>query len=85
MKRRGFFFTALAAPFSARASWLDWRIHELARHVCSQGPVLALVLRGQPWKLSDREREFVNQAAQEMNALETPAGVQRFPAKPHNE
>jgi hypothetical protein len=79
MIRRRFLWLLSAWP--AEAGLLDWRIHEMARHVCANGPVMMLIVTGRLWRLTDREREFLDQAAQEMNNLERPAAGKRFPAK----
>ena len=53
-----------------------WRVHELAKHTCASGGTLALLLKGEPWKLTERERQLTEWIAREMNALD-PAEMQR--------
>jgi hypothetical protein len=48
----------------------------LARHECASGGILALTLRGEPWKLTMREHELIDRIANEMHKLE-PAVLQQ--------
>ena len=55
----------LAAP-----SLWGWRIHVLVRHDCAGGGTLYLTLRGEPWKLTARERELIDWIGKRMKELE---------------
>jgi hypothetical protein len=72
MKRRLFL---LLAPVGL---W-GWRWHLLARHECAGGGLLMLVLRGEPWKLTERERELVDLISDKMNELEPQSLQRRLP------
>lgn len=56
--------------FLAAAGLFGWRVHTLARLELAGGGVLYLVLRGEPWKLTSRERELVSLLAKEMRRLD---------------
>lgn len=60
----------------AATSWFGWRVHVLARLELVGGGVLYLTLRGEPWRLTSRERELVDLLAKEMRRLD-PAVLQQ--------
>lgn len=60
---------------NAVGGWLEWRMHLWCEVHTQKGVVLALVIRGQPSKLTDRERQFLNDVAAEMNRLEQPVAA----------
>ena len=73
MLRRWF----LATP----AGLWSWRIHQLAKHDCANGPTLLLLLRGEPWKLTQKERELVDEIAEKFKALEPQTMQQNLPKR----
>lgn len=72
MKRR-WFFTLLPAGL------FGWRWHLLGRHECANGGMLLLVLRGEPYKLTARERELVDLIVDKMSELEPQMMQRRLP------
>jgi hypothetical protein len=60
----------LVLPPFLMASWLDYRLHVWAQVSAQNGPVISLSVRGQLKKLTPTEREFLNQVAHDMLALE---------------
>lgn len=73
LTRRALFAALPAAllPTPADAAGLgllSQRMHVLARYSCRRGGTLSLVLRGQPYKLTQRERGLCTQVAQQMDA-----------------
>lgn len=71
MRRRWFLFLP--------AGLFGWRWHLLARHECANGGMLLLVLRGEPYKLTERERELVDWIVDKMSELEPQRMQQRLP------
>lgn len=71
MRRR--FFSLLPAGL-----W-SWRMHVLLRHGCAGGGLLMLVLRGEPWKLTERERQLVDFIADHFRELEPSVLQERAP------
>jgi hypothetical protein len=63
----------------APAGWFGWRVHVLARHDCANGPVLTLLLRGEPWKLTERERDLIDRIAELMRHLEPTVMQEKIP------
>jgi len=70
----------LALPFTDAGLW-GWRIHLLARHECANGPMLTLLLRGEPWKLTERERELTDWIAEKMRELDPQTMQQNLPKR----
>jgi hypothetical protein len=61
------------------AGFWGFRMHQLCRYRCAGGGVLRLVLQGEPWKLTRRERELVLLIAQKFQELEPAALQERMP------
>lgn len=60
-------------------SLFGWRWHLLARHECAGGGLLMLVLRGEPYKLTERERELVDLIVDKMDELAPQTMQRRLP------
>jgi len=65
--------------FAAPAGWFGWRWHLLAKHECARGGTLLFFLQGEPWKLTERERELIDEMAEKMRALEPQSLQNRLP------
>lgn len=72
MKRRWFLALLPSGLFG-------WRLHVLARHECAAGGVLYLTMRGEPWKLTERERELVDLISEKMRELDPQVMQQKLP------
>lgn len=59
----------------------DWRLHVWSRVTCQNGPVISLVVRGELQRLTDREREFLNEVATAMTHLQRPAKERMLPGR----
>jgi len=68
-KRLVLVFVLAAGPLFA-ASFYDFRFHCRARVHCERGPVIALIVRGPLWRLTERERGLLNTVEREMRAVE---------------
>lgn len=71
MRRRWFLFLPV--------SLFGWRWHLLGRHECANGGMLLLVLRGEPYKLTERERELVDWIVDKMDELAPQTMQRRLP------
>ena len=60
-------------------SFWSRRLHLLAKHECAGGGMLLLVYRGEPWKLTERERELVDEIAGQMRELEPRSMQEKLP------
>jgi hypothetical protein len=61
------------------AGFWSFRWHVLCRYRCANGGVLLLMLKGEPWKLTERERELVLGIAKKLAELEPAVLQQRLP------
>lgn len=66
MLRRLFLLSFWVLPFRAAASLWGWRVHTLGQMRCREGMTLYLILRGEVWRLSGVEREFVDSIVKTM-------------------